>query len=111
MKNGEIWLVTFSPSIGDEIQKTRPAVVISNDKVGGLDLRIVAAITDGIKYSQPWHIRVSPSATNGLRKESLVDCFQIKCHSTQRFRKKIGILSARDMDAVKGCIAGVLDLL
>ena len=45
-KRGEIWLVDFDPSIGADIQKTRPALVISMDAIGRLPLRMVVPITD-----------------------------------------------------------------
>jgi len=45
-KRGEIWLVRFDPSIGAEIRKLRPAVVLSLDKIGRLPLRIVVPVTD-----------------------------------------------------------------
>ena len=45
-KRGEIWLVNFDPTVGAEIQKTRPAVVVSSDSVGKIPLKLVAPITD-----------------------------------------------------------------
>lgn len=53
---GEIWLINFDPSVGAEIQKQRPALVISLDAIGRLPLRIVAPITDWKpQYSSyPW---------------------------------------------------------
>jgi len=45
-KRGEIWLVDFDPSIGAEIRKVRPAVVVSLDTIGRLPLRMVVPITD-----------------------------------------------------------------
>ena len=41
-KRGEIWRVDFNPTKGAEIQKQRPAVVISSDALGKLPLKIVA---------------------------------------------------------------------
>ena len=43
---GEIWLVNFDPTIGSEIRKTRPAVVVSSDAVGRLPIKLVAPVTD-----------------------------------------------------------------
>jgi mRNA interferase MazF len=111
MQNGEVWLVNFSPSVGSEINKTRPAVIISNNEMGGLGLHIVVPITDAKKFDRDWHIKISPTNLNGLKKPSLVDCFQIHSFAEARFHKKIGALSVKDMDSVKVCIAGVLDLL
>ena len=42
----EIWLVNFDPTVGTEIQKTRPAVVVNSDAVGRLPIKLVAPITD-----------------------------------------------------------------
>ena len=111
MKTGEIWLVNFFPSVGDEIKKTRPAVVVGNDMIAGLDLRIVVPITNVGKIVRPWHIRIKPSNSNNLTKESFVECFQLKFVSHLRFGRRIGSLSSADMDSVKVCIAEVLDLL
>ena len=110
MKTGEIWLVNFSPSVGDEINKTRPAVIISNDDIAGLDLRIVVPVTGAKRPDRPWHIKIIPTNTNSLVKESFVDCFQLKSISSQRFVRKLGALSVKDMDDVKIGITKVLDL-
>ena len=45
-KRGEIWLVNFDPTVGAEIKKVRPAVVISSDSVGKLPIKLIAPITD-----------------------------------------------------------------
>jgi mRNA interferase MazF len=55
MKHGEIWLVNFSPSVGEEIKSLRPVLVISSDSIGALSLKIVVPLTDARKTVQPWH--------------------------------------------------------
>ena len=45
-KRGEVWLVSLDPTVGSEIRKTRPTVVVSSDSVGVLPVKIVAPITD-----------------------------------------------------------------
>jgi mRNA interferase MazF len=45
-KRGEVWIVSFDPSLGAEIRKVRPSVVVSRDRIGRLPLRIVVPITD-----------------------------------------------------------------
>lgn len=111
MKSGEIWLINFSPSVGDEIAKLRPAVIVSNDSVESLRLKLVVPITNTERPSRDWHVRVKPSLGNGLRNESFVDCFQVKSVSHHRFTKRLGTLAVKDMDSVRVCLAGVLDLL
>lgn len=55
-ERGEIWLVRFDPSIGDEIRKSRPAVVVSSSRLTRLRLRIVIPITGWQPRSNqiPW---------------------------------------------------------
>lgn len=110
MKSGEIWLVNFWPSVGAEITKARPAVVVGNDNIGSLDLRIVVPLTDAKQHQRQWHVKIKPTASNKLRKESLADCFQIKSISASRAVKKLGKISDADMDEIKICLVKVLDL-
>ena len=46
MRQGEIWLINLDPTIGAEIKKTRPAVIVSDDAIGKLPLKIIVPITD-----------------------------------------------------------------
>lgn len=90
----QIWLVTFYPVIGQEIGKTRPAVVVNGDQAGRLKLRTVVPITDwkDVYAHYPWMIKITPNAANHLSKDSAIDCFQVKSLSTQRFVKQIGMV-------------------
>ena len=74
-KRGDIWLVNLDPTVGAEIQKTRPAIVISSDYIGKLPLKLVVPITDWKDSfeSDLWHIRLDPSSENGLAKPSAAD--------------------------------------
>ncbi|MCD1655505.1 type II toxin-antitoxin system PemK/MazF family toxin [Treponema zuelzerae] len=112
-RRGEVWLVNFDPTIGSEIKKTRTAVVVSLDTIGRLPLRIVVPITgwqDAFSKS-PWLVPLKRSVTNGLRKESAADCFQMKSVSEERFSKKIGSLSENELDgictAIQICIGAI----
>ncbi|GMO63184.1 MAG: hypothetical protein Ta2A_10170 [Treponemataceae bacterium] len=46
MRQGEIWLINLDPTIGAEMKKTRPALIISDDSFGKLPLKIIIPITD-----------------------------------------------------------------
>lgn len=46
MKQNEIWLINLEPTIGAEIRKTRPAVIINDDALGKLPLKIIVPVTD-----------------------------------------------------------------
>jgi mRNA interferase MazF len=95
MLRGEIWLVNLDPTIGSEIKKTRPAVIVSSDLVGILPLKVIVPFTDWKdRYAQaPWMVRVDPDAQNGLSKLSAADSLQIRSVSQQRLVKKLGTLS------------------
>lgn len=92
IKQGEIWEVEFFPQIGNEIGKKRPALVVSDDRVGRLPLKTIVPITDWSKAfaHYPWMIRVDNDMYNGLSKPSGIDCFQVKNFAYGRFIKKLG---------------------
>jgi mRNA interferase MazF len=46
MNRGEIWLLKLEPTIGDEIRKTRPVIIVSGDLIGFLALKVIVPITD-----------------------------------------------------------------
>lgn len=111
MKSGEIWDINFSPQVGDEIKKTRPAIIVNNDAIGKLELKVVIPVTDGLRTIKQWHVELIPSKQNGLDKTSIADCFQIKSISKMRFIKKRGALNEQEMDEIKLTLMKVLDLL
>jgi mRNA interferase MazF len=45
MLRGQVWLYSADPTVGDEIGKTRPAVIVSNNDLGVLRLKVIASIT------------------------------------------------------------------
>ena len=106
-KRGEVWLIDFDPSVGAEIQKARPALVISVDAVGRLPLRMVAPLTDRKpQYANfPWFVFVPADVSNGLSKDSGVDAFQTKSVSLTRFVRKLGTVTAAQVDNVAAAIA------
>jgi mRNA interferase MazF len=107
MQKGEIWLINLDPSIGAEIKKTRPAVIISEDSIGVLPLRIVVPITEWKERFSiaPWMVKIEPSSENGLNKPSAADAFQIRSISTQRMVRRLGKITQAQqkqvLDAVK----------
>jgi mRNA interferase MazF len=111
LKHAEVWLVDFSPRIGEEIDKIRPAIIVSHDGMGALQLKIVVPVTHGGRSVRDWHVPLRPSRQNGLSKSSVADCFQVKSISKERFIKRLGALSVKEMDEVKLALVKVLDLL
>ena len=98
MHRGDIWLINLDPTVGAEIRKSCPAVIVSVDEIGILPLRVIVPLTDWKEHyaSAPWMVRVTPSQENGLDKPSAADAFQVRSISTQRFIQKIGVLEAED---------------
>jgi mRNA interferase MazF len=84
---GEVWLVDFDPAVGAEIQKVRPALVISLDAIGRLPLRLVVPLTDWKpQYANfPWFVLIPADSHTGLSQDSGADAFQIKSISLRRF--------------------------
>ena len=62
MKQSEIWLINLDPTFGAEIKKTRPAVIVNDDTLGRLPLKIIVPITDWKEnYSiAPWMVKIEP---------------------------------------------------
>jgi mRNA interferase MazF len=111
MRHGEVWLVDFAPKVGQEIDKVRPAIIVNHDSMGALQLKVVVPVTDALRSIKDWHVPLNPSNNNGIVKESVADCFQVKSISKERFVKRVGTLSAKEMEAVKLALIKVLDLL
>lgn len=98
----EIWEIDFNPAIGSEIRKIRPAIIISDDNIGILPLKIVVPITDWkIQFSDySWMTQLLPSNTNNLSKISCADAFQVKSLSLNRFIRKIGIATNDELEEI-----------
>jgi mRNA interferase MazF len=112
MKQGEIWLINLDPTVGAEIKKIRPAIIVSDDSLGKLPLKIIVPITDwNDRYEiAPWMIKLEPNSKNGLTKDSSADCFQVRSVSQERFVKKLGNISVVIMDEIKTGLAKVLSI-
>ena len=106
-KRGEIWLVDFDPSVGAEIRKIRPAVVISVDSIGRLPLRVVVPITDWKPQylSFPWFTSLPATKVNGLSKDSGADAFQVKSLSETRFVRLLGTITPDQMEDIASAVA------
>ena len=103
---GEIWRIRFDPAEGDEIKKIRTAVVISENAVGRLRLKIVVPITEWkVRYaSYPWFVHLVPTPTNGLTKDSGADAFQVKSVSDSRFVRHVGVVTSAQLDDIASAV-------
>jgi mRNA interferase MazF len=112
MKQGEIWLINLDPAICAEIRKTRPAVIVNDNSLGKLPLKVIVPVTDWKeKYSfAPWMVRIHPDKQNNLIKISSADCFQMRSISENRFIRKLGHIEKEKLLELQEALAKVLSI-
>lgn len=110
MHRGDVWLVNLDPTIGSEIRKTRPAVIVSSDLVGILPLKVVVPLTEWKdRYTNAsWMVRVDCDEQNGLSKTSAADGLQVRSVSDQRLVKKLGTVSNIQVAQIVQAVLNVL---
>jgi mRNA interferase MazF len=95
MKRGEVWWVNFDPSIGGEIRKTRPAIIISNDSANEhLNHVQVVPLTSNVGRVYPSEALVT---LHGRQSKAMAD--QLTTVSKQRLYEREAVLTAVDMRA------------
>lgn len=111
-KRGDIWIVNLDPTIGSEIKKSRPAVIVSSDALGILPLKQIAPFTTFKPHFEDniWHIKILPDKMNGLKVISAVDVLQCRCVDIRRFISKIGTLSSSQMKEIALAIAAIVEV-
>src|SRR5580692_3723495 len=92
ISRGEVWLVNLDPTVGAEIRKTRPVIVVNSDAVGTLPIRLVAPLTEwkDAFAKKVWIVKVEAESANGLAKTSAADTLQLRGLDTSRFLQKLG---------------------
>lgn len=112
MKRSEIWYINLDPTIGAEINKTRPAIIVNDDSLGILPLKVIVPITDWKERydTADWMVKLVPNSTNNLRKISVADCFQVRSLSKRRLVRKIGEVTPIKMKELEIALAKVLKI-
>ena len=100
MKRGEVYWLAFDPSVGSEIQKTRPAVIVSNDAANqALNRTLVVPLSSQTARVYPGEALVD---LNGEPRKAMAD--QLTTASKQRFRSRLGQISSQDMERIEDAI-------
>ena len=112
VKRGDIWLVNLDPTVGHEIKKSRPAVIIQNDLGNKYSpLTIIAPITSqGIEKAYPIEVIVDKKSS-GLEKTSKVLLNQIRAIDKRRLIKRLGKIDYETMAKVDASIKISLGLV
>ncbi len=112
MKQGEVWLVNLDPTVGAEIKKTRPAIIVNDDALGKLPLKVIVPLTDWKEHYAiaPWMVKVIPDKTNKLTKDSAADCFQIRSVAQERLVKSLGYVTHGTIEKIKMSVMAVLGI-
>jgi mRNA interferase MazF len=110
-KRGEIWDIDLNPTKGQEINKIRPAVIISSDGVGKLRLKIIVPITEwqAAFDGNFWHVQIQNNATNGLTKVSAADALQTRSLSMERFVKYRGRTTKQELEEIVQALAAIVE--
>jgi mRNA interferase MazF len=99
-RRGEVWWVAFDPSIGGEIQKTRPAIILSNNAANtALNRVIVVPLSSKTAKIYPGETLVT---LNGEQRKAMAD--QIMTASKQRLRSRLGSLSSSDTTNLENAV-------
>jgi mRNA interferase MazF len=106
MKRGEVWWVNFEPSVGGEVRKGRPAVIVSNDAANRYLNRLqVVPLTTHVSRVYPSEACIT---VRGKQQKAMAD--QLTTVSKTRLDNRVGRLSEKDLRAVEQAIRVQLNL-
>jgi Growth inhibitor len=109
MRRGEVRLVEFDPARGAEANKTRPAVIISNDGANAAATRsgrgvvTVLPVTSNIARIHPFQVLL-PGSECGLNVDSKAQAEQVRAVSVERIGLRLGTVPPTLMDAVDAAL-------
>ena len=112
-RRGEIYLTALDPTLGREIQKTRPALIIQNDVSNRLSgVTIVAPITSTVRFPlNPVHVLLAAEQRTGLSTTSVAVFNQIRAVDRMRLVKRLGAVDRETVERIDEAIKISLGLI
>jgi len=112
MKQSEIWLIDLEPTVGAEIRKVRPGVIVNDNTFGKLPLKVIVPLTDWKEHYiyADWMVKIETDSYNHLIKASAADCFQIRSLSQDRFKKKLGVINQVQLMLIQDALLSMLSI-
>jgi mRNA interferase MazF len=92
VKRGEIWQVNLDPTVGSEIKKARPCVVVSPSELNDNLRTVIVAPMTSKGFAAPFRVRVTHAGKNGL-----IVLDQLRTVDKTRLTKKLGAVSAKTL--------------
>ncbi len=105
LRRGDIRLVHLEPVRGAEAERSRPAVIVSNDSANGSAERrgrgvvTVVPVTSNVRHVQPFQVLLRAGAT-GLKVDSKAQAEQVRSVAVERIGRKVGAVAPRVMSAL-----------
>ncbi|MFK0045831.1 type II toxin-antitoxin system PemK/MazF family toxin [Streptomyces sp. NPDC090741] len=105
MRRGDLYLVDLEPAVGSEANKTRPAVLVTNDAANrmadraGRGVLAVVPVTSNITHVRSFQVYLS-AAECGLDRDSKAHCEQIRALDLSRFGQRIGAVPAQALKEI-----------
>jgi mRNA interferase MazF len=107
MNRGEIWLVNFDPTIGSEIKKTRPAIILSGQPFNHFRRTLIVVPISSAHERTEFPLLIA-IRSSGKPSVAVVD--QIKAAAKERFIRKIGEATDDEMSQINDALATLVEL-
>jgi len=95
VKRGEIWLVNLDPTVGSEIRKSRPCVIVSPPELNRYLRTVIVAPMTSKGFAAPFRVPVTHAGTKGL-----IVLDQLRAVDKMRLAKRLGTVSGRTLGTV-----------
>jgi len=95
VKRGEIWLINLDPTVGSEVRKSRPCVIVSPPELNRYLRTVIVAPMTSKGFAAPFRVPLTHAGTKGL-----IVLDQLRAVDNMRLAKRLGTVSGRTLGAV-----------